>query len=187
MTSFTVLKLKNNFNCALNRSLSNLLFWNVQSSNWVVQSSVENMAESHKLRLIFYLINNWNIGFLKTWSNFRISITGSKDRMILCRIRKQHHKKVMLRSFNLNRKNFRISSSDSKDRAILSTHTIQKCLKSFSSLNSVSGEYLTIIPRARMGYWLRGHKGDRNNCFSKIQPVGQNIETKQLQLVKARR
>ena len=37
-----------------------------------------------------------------------------------------------------------------------------------------------------MGYWLRGHEGEQNNCFSKIQPVGQNIETKQLQLVKAR-
>ena len=42
--------------------------------------------------------------------------------------------------------------------------------------------YLTIIPRARMGsesiaheaegrmgYWLWGHEGERNNCFSKIQ------------------
>ena len=26
----------------------------------------------------------------------------------------------------------------------------------------------------RMGYWLRGHKGERTNCFfSKIQLVGQ--------------
>ena len=25
----------------------------------------------------------------------------------------------------------------------------------------------------RMGYWFRGHEGDRNNCFSKIQLVGQ--------------
>ena len=46
--------------------------------------------------------------------------------------------------------------------------------------------YLTIIPRARMGsesiaheaevrmgYSLRGHEGERNNCFSKIQLVGQ--------------
>ena len=45
---------------------------------------------------------------------------------------------------------------------------------------------LTIVPQARMGcesiaheaegwmgYWLRGHEGERNNCFSKIQPVGQ--------------
>ena len=30
----------------------------------------------------------------------------------------------------------------------------------------------------RMGYWLRGYEGKRNNCFSKIQLVGQkNIET----------
>ena len=46
--------------------------------------------------------------------------------------------------------------------------------------------YLTIIPRAQMGsesitheaegrmdYWLRGHEGEKNNCFSKIQLVGQ--------------
>ena len=45
---------------------------------------------------------------------------------------------------------------------------------------------LTIIPQARMGsesiaheaegrmgYWLRGHEGERNDCFSKIQLVGQ--------------
>ena len=25
----------------------------------------------------------------------------------------------------------------------------------------------------RMGYWLRGHEGERNNCFSRIQLVGQ--------------
>jgi len=46
--------------------------------------------------------------------------------------------------------------------------------------------YLTIIPLARMGYesiaheaegrmgyWLRGYEAERNNCFSKIQLVGQ--------------
>ena len=39
----------------------------------------------------------------------------------------------------------------------------------------------------RMGYWLLGHEGERNNWFSKIQLVGQkNIETKHLSLVKAR-
>ena len=33
----------------------------------------------------------------------------------------------------------------------------------------------------RMGYWLRGHEGERNNCFSKIQLVGQkNIKTKHI-------
>ena len=30
----------------------------------------------------------------------------------------------------------------------------------------------------QMGYWLRGHEGERNNCFSKIQLVGKNIENK---------
>ena len=47
-------------------------------------------------------------------------------------------------------------------------------------------QYLTIIRRAQMGsesiahegevcmgYWLRGYEGERNNCFSKIQLVGQ--------------
>ena len=54
--------------------------------------------------------------------------------------------------------------------------------------------YLTIIPRARMGsesiaheaheaegrmvYWLRGHEGERNNWFSKIQPVGKKYRDK---------
>ena len=39
----------------------------------------------------------------------------------------------------------------------------------------------------RVGYWLRGYEGERNNCFSKIQLVGQkNIETKHLSQVKAR-
>ena len=49
-----------------------------------------------------------------------------------------------------------------------------------------NSQYLTIIPQARMGfeskaheaegwmgYWLRGQEGERNNCFSKIQLVGQ--------------
>ena len=53
-------------------------------------------------------------------------------------------------------------------------------------------EYLTIIPQARMGYesmgyWLGGYEGERNNCFSKIQLVGQKIiKTKHLSQVKAR-
>ena len=39
----------------------------------------------------------------------------------------------------------------------------------------------------RMGYSLRGHEGERNNCFSKIQLVApKNIETKYLSQVKAR-
>ena len=47
---------------------------------------------------------------------------------------------------------------------------------------SIAGE-----AEGRMSYWLRGYEGDRNNCFSKIQLVGQkNIETKHLSQVKAR-
>ena len=39
----------------------------------------------------------------------------------------------------------------------------------------------------RMGYQLRAHEGERNNCFSKIQLVGQKISRqKHLSLVKAR-
>ena len=65
----------------------------------------------------------------------------------MCRIyKKQYHRKVMLRSFNLNGKNFRISLQTQKIKLLLSTHTIQiqKCLKCFSSLNSVSDEYTCI-------------------------------------------
>jgi len=29
--------------------------------------------------------------------------------------------------------------------------------------------------KGRMGYWLIGYEGERNNCFSKIQLVGKKI------------
>ena len=36
-----------------------------------------------------------------------------------------------------------------------------------------------------MGYWLRGHEGESNNCFSKIQLVGQKYrEYKNFSLLK---
>ena len=39
--------------------------------------------------------------------------------------------------------------------------------------------YLTIIPRAQMGYESIAHEGERNNyCFSKIKLVGQNYRDK---------
>ena len=39
----------------------------------------------------------------------------------------------------------------------------------------------------QMGYWLRGHEGERNNCFSKIQLVGKKYwGEKNFSLVKAR-
>ena len=63
--------------------------------------------------------------------------------------------------------------------------------KSTCPLVFVNSNYLTIIPRARMGsesiackaegrmgYWLRGHEGERNNCFSKIQLVGKKYRDK---------
>ena len=44
-----------------------------------------------------------------------------------------------------------------------------------------------IDAEGRMGYWLRGHEGERNNCFSKIELVGpKNIETKHFSQIKAR-
>ena len=30
----------------------------------------------------------------------------------------------------------------------------------------------------QMGYWLRGHEVERNNCFSKIQLAGQKYRDK---------
>ena len=61
------------------------------------------------------------------------------------------------------------------------------------SCSSVYPYWFKTIPRAWMGYhdesmahWLRGYEGERNNCFRKIQLVGQkNIETN-LSEVKAR-
>ena len=32
--------------------------------------------------------------------------------------------------------------------------------------------------QGRMGYLLRGHEGERNNCFNKIQLVGQKYRDK---------
>ena len=68
--------------------------------------------------------------------------------------------------------------------------SLQVCERVGISLVEV---YLTVIPRVQMGsesiaheaegrtgYWLRGHEGEKNNCFSIIQLVGQNIDTKQL-------
>ena len=58
-------------------------------------------------------------------------------------------------------------------------------------------DHLTIIPRARMGsetiaheakgwmgYWLKWHEGERNNCFSKIELVGQKYGEKNFSWLK---
>ena len=70
----------------------------------------------------------------------------------------------------------------------------KKCLPLQLSSNYCSIHHLTILPQVRigsesiaheaegrMGYWLRGHEGERNNndyCFSKIQLVGQKYRDK---------
>ena len=41
-----------------------------------------------------------------------------------------------------------------------------------SSPNRIGSESIAREAKGRMGYWLRGHSGSRNNCFSKIQLVG---------------
>ena len=79
------------------------------------------------------------------------------------------------------------------------THAV---LCTLSLLSKPWYTYLTIILRGRMGsesilheaegrmgYWLSGHEGERNNCFSKLKSnylVKKNIETTHPSQVKAR-
>ena len=42
----------------------------------------------------------------------------------------------------------------------------------------MGSELIAHEAEGRMGYWLRGHEGERNNCFSKIQLVGQKYRDK---------
>ena len=39
---------------------------------------------------------------------------------------------------------------------------------------------------SRMAYWLRGHEGERNNCFSKIQLVGKKYRESRIFAAKKR-
>ena len=41
------------------------------------------------------------------------------------------------------------------------------------NLSRMGSESIAHEAEGRMGYWLRGHEGERNNCFSKIQLFGQ--------------
>ena len=89
--------------------------------------------------------------------------------------------------------------------AVMLTNLIQqfnKCQQKFNIFLAFDDKhdcYLIIIPRARMGsesiahsafglmgYWLRGHEGERNNCFSKIQLVGQKYRDKKTLASKTR-
>ena len=42
----------------------------------------------------------------------------------------------------------------------------------------MGSESITHEAEGRMGYWHRGHEGERNNGFSKIQLVGQKYRDK---------
>ena len=42
----------------------------------------------------------------------------------------------------------------------------------------MGSEAITQEAKGRMGYWLIGHEGERNNCFSKIQLAGQKYRDK---------
>ena len=64
---------------------------------------------------------------------------------------------------------------------------IQRVFLAISPWARMGYESTTHEAEARMGYWLRGYEGERNNCFGKIQLVGEkNIETKHISWLKAR-
>ena len=42
----------------------------------------------------------------------------------------------------------------------------------------MGSESIAYEAEGQMGYWLRGHSGEWNNCFSKIQPVGKKYRDK---------
>ena len=46
------------------------------------------------------------------------------------------------------------------------------------SLARMGCESIAHEAEGRMGYWLRSHEGEGNNCFSKIQLVGQKYRDK---------
>ena len=71
--------------------------------------------------------------------------------------------------------------------------TFSMIMNNFNNSESQDSDfkYLTIIPKARMGsesivheaegrmgFWFRGDESERNNCFSKIQLVGQKYRHK---------
>ena len=80
--------------------------------------------------------------------------------------------KALAQNYNIQ------SSSEIEENRHRIIYSKQVFYQSILSYFHWAVEYLTIIPRARMGYWLRGHESERNNCFSKIQLVGQKYQDK---------
>ena len=56
--------------------------------------------------------------------------------------------------------------------------SVTETLRIISNYSSSPNGLCVNSPKGRMGYWLRGHEGERNNCFSKIQLVGQKSRDK---------
>ena len=82
-------------------------------------------------------------------------------------------------------------SVDSLSHILKSWYTCEARNKDFGTIlpmdltrglvSSVAGmDFESIAHKAegRIGYWLRGHEGERNNCFRKIQLVGQKYRDK---------
>ena len=42
----------------------------------------------------------------------------------------------------------------------------------------MGSESIAYEAEGQMGFWLIGHEGERNNCFGKIQLVGQKYRNK---------
>ena len=42
----------------------------------------------------------------------------------------------------------------------------------------MDSESIATGAEGRMGYWIRGHEGERDNCFSEIQLVSQKYRDK---------
>ena len=121
---------------------------------------------------------------VKFWARCEKDLKDNKDNSL-------HLRRKYARTFVLGHYLFLAAhsfprASLSENRSLLATDNVRGQIS--EHIFAPNADYLTIIPRAheaegRMGYWLRAraHEGERNNCFSKIQLVGQeNIEKKHL-------
>ena len=59
----------------------------------------------------------------------------------------------------------------------MTSHSVIVSFTSFP-LAQMGSESLAHETEGPMGYWNRAHSGERNNCFSKIQLVGQKYRGK---------
>ena len=64
----------------------------------------------------------------------------------------------------------KILSNSNPDSLTWSDHSVKLTIIRRAWTGS---ELIAHEAKGRMGYWLRGHEGERNNCFNKIQLLGQ--------------